>query len=242
MDASEYKPTDVEKRFLKYYEKLILETIQARAHLKLWERLEGYKSSYLDELNSAPHFFNFTMKAHLDDTLMTLSRILREQNKAFTISKFLDFVEREIKVFSSEAFCHRVKCNPSYDEYWIKSHSPITKEKIEEDRRKLGSLEETITNLITWRDKVLAHIDKGFLESDRKISQEYPLKRQELEKVIQALIDILDRYSGAYDLSSFAEEFPGEDNVQFVMDCIRYYIQEQNKQIETLLKQTRDRG
>ena len=66
MTTSEYKPTEDEERFLRYYEKLIRETINALAHLGLWERLENFTSNYLDELNHAPLFFRFTIKSHFD--------------------------------------------------------------------------------------------------------------------------------------------------------------------------------
>ena len=57
MTTSEYKPNKKEQLFSKYYKELIWETIFARAHLKLSERLEKYKADYLKELNQAPHFF-----------------------------------------------------------------------------------------------------------------------------------------------------------------------------------------
>ncbi len=77
--------TQAEQYFQKYYDELMRQTINARAHLKLWEPLESYKSSYLEELSQAPHFFTFTIQAHLDDALTTLSRIIRKQKEALTI-------------------------------------------------------------------------------------------------------------------------------------------------------------
>ncbi len=103
---------DKEKLFQKYYDRLILETLHARAHLKLWERLEKYKAtSYIDELNQAPHFFTFTTKAHLDDILLTLSRILDKHEDSLSIWKFLNFAEQKqnLEIFSNEAFSQRMK-------------------------------------------------------------------------------------------------------------------------------------
>ena len=45
-----------EEYFQKYYDELMKQTRFARAHLKLWERLEDYKPSHLKELRQAPHF------------------------------------------------------------------------------------------------------------------------------------------------------------------------------------------
>ena len=228
--------------FQKYYSELIRQIINARAHLKLWERLEKYKSSYLKELNQAPHFFTYTIRAHLDDALTTLSRIVRKQEQALTISKFLDFVESNSEIFSDEAFFKREREKPNHDEDWVKSHAPITQKEIEEDRKKLRSLEQTVNNLNTWRDKVIAHIDQQFLLTGKIISEEYPLRHQQLEEVIETIVDILNRYSHAYDSSTWLEKIPGEGDVQYVMDFIRFYIQEREKQIEELRSQARDNG
>lgn len=236
-----------ERLFQKYYDRLIWETLHARAHLKLWERLEKFKAtSYLDELNQARHFFTFTIKAHLDDVLLTLSRILDRHEDSLSIWKLLNFAEQNHAIFSTQAFRQRMIHKPEYDEYWDRSHKPITLKEIEEDRHKLEGLENTVNNLTTWRDKVIAYIDRQFLLSGRIVSKEYPMQLQQLLAVVETLFQILNRYSGAYNSSSYLEEIPGEDDIQFVMDCIRFYIEEQNKQIEAQLealrKQTSDKG
>lgn len=237
MTADEYKPTKEEQPFLKYYEKLIWQTLYARAHLKLQERLESYKSDYLKELNQAPHFFTFTIRAHLDDALLTLSRILDKHDRSLSIWKFLSFVEQNSEIFSNEAFAQRMSGKSDYYEYQVKSHTPITLQGIEEDRQKLRSLEGTISNIKGWRDKVFAHVDREFHLKGRHASEEYPLQRQQLEEVITALARTINRYSASYQSSTFLEKFPDEDDVQHIMNSIRFHIQERNKQLEAFRKQ-----
>jgi mRNA-degrading endonuclease YafQ of YafQ-DinJ toxin-antitoxin module len=228
--------SQTEEYFQKYYNKLTWETLYARAHLKLWERIEKFKDtsyldeSYLDELNTAPHFFTFTIKAQLDDALLTLSRILDKHEESLSIWKFLDFAEQNREIFSTQAFHQRMEQNPNYDESWSKSHKPITNDEINEDRQKLAKLEHVISHIKKWRDKVIAHMDLAVTNKNKIISKEYPLKLQQLQEVIDTLFQILNRYSAAFKSLSFAGEFGGEDDVQFVMDCIRFYIEEHKKQ------------
>jgi hypothetical protein len=227
-----------EEYFQKYYDKLIWETLHARAHLKLWERLENYRATgYLHELNKAPHFFNFTIKAHIDDALLTLSRILDRHEDSLSIWKFLNFSEQNCRIFSTEVFRERMRQKPNYDEYWVESHTSITLKEIQEDRQKLKSLEHTLNNLKIWRGKVIAHIDRKFLRRGKIISEEYPLQRQQLQEVIDTLFQILNRYSGAFNSSTFAEKFFDEDDIQYLMDSIRFEIKERKKQLEELKKQ-----
>jgi hypothetical protein len=226
-----------EKYFQKYHKKLIWETQNTRAHLELWERLERYKSSHLKELNQAPHFFTFTIKAHLDDALLILSRILDRHEDSLSIWKFLNFVEQNCQIFSTEAFRQRMMQKPDYDEHWTKSHEPITSKEINEDRQKLAKLEHVISNIKKWRDKLIAHMDHNVITKNKVISKEYPLKRQQLQEVIDTLFKILNRYSRAYNSSTYLEKFVGEDDIKYVMNSIRFDIQEQKKQLEALKKQ-----
>jgi hypothetical protein len=228
-----------EEYFQKYHEKLMWETQNAQAHLKLWERLEKYKLSYLHELNQAPHFFSFTTKAHLDNALLTLARILDQnpRHDPLSIWKFLNFVEQNCDMFSTEAFRQRVMQKPNYDEHWTKSHEPITIKEINKNRRKLEGLEQTVNNLTNWRHKVIAHTDRQFFLTDKDISKEYPLQRQQLQEVIDTLFQILNRYSVAFESSSYFEKFVGEDDIQYIMDYIRSHIQERGKRLEALKKQ-----
>ncbi len=230
--------SQAEDYFQKYYDRLIREILDARAHLKLWERLEKFKATdYIDELNQAPHFFTFTIKAHLEDALLTLSRILDKHEDSLSIWKFLDFAEQNREIFSAQAFHQRMKQKPNYDEYWVKSHTPITLKEINEDRQKLASLEQVISNIKKWRDKLIAHMNRDVITKNKVISKEYPLKLQQLQEVIDTLFQILNRYSAAFKSSSYAEKFVGEDDIQYVMDSIRFKIQERKKRLEALKKQ-----
>jgi hypothetical protein len=233
--------SQAEEHFKKYHEKLIWETQNTRAHLELWERLEKYKSSHLKELNQAPHFFTFTIKAHLDDALLTLSRIVdrRLRHDPLSVWKFLNFVEQNCDMFSTEAFRQRVMQRPNYDEDWTKSHEPITIKEINEDRQRLTNLENVISNIEKWRDKVIAHTDRKVVTMDKVIPKEYPLKLQQLQEVIDTLFRILNRYSAAFESSGYLEKFVGEDDIRYVMDFIRSHIQERKKQLEELKKQVR---
>jgi len=230
-----------ERLFQKYYDKLIWETILARARLKLNERLDNYRSNYLRELNQAPHFFRLTMLAHYDDALLTLSRILDRHEDSLSIWKFLNFVEQNCRIFSNQAFRQRMKENPNYESL-IESHTPITRKEINEDRQKFGNLEGTISRIRDLRDKVLAHTDRTFYLSGKITTKKYTFERKKLYKVIDTLVEILNGYSGAYNSSTYSERFLGEDDVQYVMDFIRSHIQERKKQLEALKKQARDKG
>ena len=233
--------SESEKLFQQYYDRLIVETLHARAHINLWERLEKYKlTEYIDVLNQAQYFFSFTIKAHLDDVLSTLSRIVDKQSDSLTIWKFLNFIEQNLNLFSSQVFQQRMNKDQAYIDdkaYWDASHKDITLKDVNEDRQKLATLQTSIGNLNKWRDKIIAHIDHQFLKSGKIISKEYPLKIEELYKIVDTLFEILNRYSASFRDSTYAKIYPGEDDIQFIMDCVRFYLEEHRRQIQALIKQ-----
>ena len=182
------------------------------------------------------------MRAHRDDALLTLSRILdKSKGDPLTIWKFLNFIEQNKEIFSTQTFCQRMKDNPYYEDR-VKSHIPITPKVIQEDRQKLEDLKITMDSLKGWRDNVLAHNDRQFYLKGKIISEEYHVQRQQLQEVIDALFKILNRYSAAYNSSTFLDKFSGEDDVQYVIDSIRFQKEERKKQLEVWKRQAHDKG
>lgn len=236
MDVSEYQPTKEETLFLKYYDKLIKETTHARAHLKLWQKLVDYRVDYLDELNQSPHFFQLTIKAHLDNAILTISRILDKHGSSLSIWKFLNYVEQNRQIFSIQAFKRHI-VNRQYYQELVESHIPIKLENIQEHRSELDNLNQVINDIKKWRDRLLAHTDRRAYLRSRNVS----IKKEQIDGVIDIIARILNKYSNAYHASTFSIQYVGEDDVQGIMDAIRFKKEEEEKQIEALLKQAQDK-
>ena len=227
MHSPGYKPSEAEKQFIKYHNKLQRETLNAIVHLKLWEQLENCTSNYLDELNYAPDFFLFTIKSHVDDAVLTLSRILDIHESSLSIWKFLNFVEQNCKIFSAQAFQQRMSHRPE----WLKSHRPVELEEIQAHRQKLENPKDVVSSIKTWRDKVLAHIDRRFFLKHKNVN----VKREKLQEVIEILTEILNRYSVAFDSSFYAFNFAGINDVQIIIDAIHTALEERKRERNVLI-------
>jgi len=224
MTTSNHKPDGEEKQFLEYHRRLIDEIHQADAHFKLWKRLQDYRADYPKELNQAAFFFIFTTRAHLDATLMHIFKVIDKTKGSLNIWKLLDVVEENLNIFSTEAFSQRMVDNEWY-ETQVNSHIPITSKIVQGDREKLKKLERITSSLKTWRNKAIAHIDRQFLLDGVDVAKQYPVKIGELEETITVLFEILNRYSYAYNSSTWMRGWPGEDDIQTVVDSIRFRIQ-----------------
>ena len=87
-----------------YRELLVQEVRHARMHFRLYKGLQESREGYLKELNQAPGFFGFTIKAHLDAGIVHMFRVLDKHKNAITVWKFLDFVDSNLELFSDAAF------------------------------------------------------------------------------------------------------------------------------------------
>ena len=222
----------LESKYEKYYNSIIREMINARMHLRLYKRLEEAREGYLKELNQAPGFFSFTIKAHLDAGLMHVFRVIKKQRSSITIWKFLDFVDSNLEpLFSRDAFSSR-KGKDSFYEDRVTGYRAVTTEDVKNDREKLDEFKQVIENIITWRDKKGAHIDEKFALKQIDVSKDYPVTLKELEDITMVIADILNRYSAAYDSSTYAVDMPGDYGVQVVLDAIRLHLEERQKQLE----------
>jgi hypothetical protein len=233
MTNSEYQPTQIEQLFLKYYDGLIKEITYARAHFKLWERLEESVVEYQHELNEAPHFFNLTIKSHLDDAILTISRIVDTNEESMSIWKFLCFVEQNINIFSTQSF-QKHTMNSEFHEGLVNNHLPITLDDIQKHRKDLDNLKQVMDAIKKWRDKRLAHLDRAFLLKGINIS----IQRQQFNLIIDTIAHILNKYSSAYNASSWSIQFVGEDDVQGILNAVRFRKNERKKQIEALRLKT----
>lgn len=233
MSSSELQPSEAGELFSEYYERLISEVLHARDHLKLWQNLTDCTKNYLTELNQAKYFFRFTIKSHLDNAILTLARILDKHEDSLSIWKFLNYVEQNRNIFSIQDFQQRMRENQFYDSL-VESHTPITFEDIQRHRSELENQQLVIKKIKVWRDKRLAHIDRGFNIKRMKIS----VQRDQLEKVIDIVARILNRYSYAYNASRYSLSYVGEDDYISVMNALRFRIQESKQKLEAWKNQT----
>jgi len=220
---------NVERLFVSYLERLIGEIKKANLYFKAWKSINSYTREYHTELNQAPTFWGSARDAYLETALICLCRIVEENSDVLSIWKFLNFADANQGIFTTEAFSRRMISKVGYEEQ-IKSYRPITHKIIEEDKKRIKNLEPTIANLKTWRVKVLAHIDKQFLNQEIDIVTAYPIKIEKIEKLIVTIMEVLNKYSAAYNSSRWLIDMPFESGLQTVLDSIRFELKETRKQ------------
>jgi len=178
-------------------------------------------------------FFAASQKAHYDAMLAHLFRVLDTNSQSLSIWKFLNYAESNIKIFSTQAFAQRNRKDIDSDNR-SKYHVPATVENLKDDRKRLTELEEQLKALRELRDKAYAHADLRLTISNSEVRLR-ELTIQEIEELITTVFEIIQRYSIAYDKSSYSRKWMREDDINDVMEILNESLQEKATRAKRLI-------
>jgi len=218
-----------EEEFRRYHQRLRRELDEANWHFSIVKYISGVSNDYLGELNQAPAFWGLTIKAHMFSVLMRLNNFFGKEakDKHLHMLSFLDFIENNPNIFSSQAFERRLRTAGRYDEIAVKFNSEITAEKVVQDKQKLSNL--PIPSLKAWRNKILSHMDKNDIAQNVNIAKKYPITTKQIAEIIDTLHDMLNQYCLAYDFSTHSKDLAVEYGLQYVLDAVRLKLQRREK-------------
>lgn len=176
--------------------------LRANAHfhigsglLKSWGRFRG-------SISRASTFWDFTLQAHLNITLVHLCRLYVEsstsgKNKgAFTIQKFLDTVEKHWASFTEEDFKKRYAGHPRLNELVAARWKP-TRAQFEEDRNFCDVRQAPVSNLCKWRNEIVAHANRRWIGDERsEFVEGNPIPA--LDRLIERGLEMVGRYNSAF--------------------------------------------
>jgi hypothetical protein len=86
------------------------EVFQAKVHFDIFNGLRDSSVAYVRVIRCSPCFWDFTMQAHIDATVLRLCRVYDEHPAAFHLKRFLEeSLKRNPGLFSEAAFKTRLK-------------------------------------------------------------------------------------------------------------------------------------
>jgi hypothetical protein len=178
---------------------------------------------YNNELNAAPTFFMSTMDAHSFATLMGLNRLIDTTQRHLSIYTFLDFAKENTSIFSKKAVIKRLRQEKRYNETSLRNKSKITAKVVDSDIQKVRDL--PTSSIRKWRNEILAHLQANSVLENMKISKVYPIKTEQIQKVINTIHQILNFYLLNYDDQTWAITEFGASQVSYILNSIRFSVQ-----------------
>jgi hypothetical protein len=125
------------------------------------------------------------MNAHLFETIMSIGRFVDTRGDSLHLNNFFKFIEKNKNLFSTASFKQRLLeqgYDNDYCEHFAQLHTDITEAIVAEDRARIASL--PVGNLIAWRHKKLAHIEKSLITENVDIMNEKPVTIKEIDIII----------------------------------------------------------
>ena len=127
----------------------------------------------------SPAFFSITRKCLLDDIIISLVRLFEKKNRSdYNIERYLD----SLKIV------------------FIKNNEIL--QKIDSFTQNINSKYHLISNLLTWRDKAIAHSDKEYFISKSDLPVDAPLNFEEIDSLLNDSFGFLNMISYEIDQST----------------------------------------
>jgi len=218
MTSSNEKLTN-EEIFIKYHDKLRQQLNLANGNFTIYKDLANLAKGYMNEINQAPGFFGFTVNAHILLAVIRLNIFFDKRQKSLSIRRFLDFAQNNLGIFSKQNFEKRLRDKGTYDSHWVETRNEVTNEKVEKHRKIVKDL--PVSNLRTWRNNIIAHIDATSVRENIEVGGKYPIKINHVETIINALDDILNYYLLAYECRSWSRDLSFKHDIKIILDAIR---------------------
>ncbi len=213
-----------EEQYLIYMKRLRDELNTAYTHYEIAKSIREFRHTRPSDFNEAITFFQVTQNANLFATIISIFKFIDTRTDTMQLHGFFELVRNNLDLFSTLAYRKRLEQVGRDEEdinHWTQLHVEITKEAVDTDEERVQNL--PVTNLIKWRHKKLAHLDKEQALNEVDVMQENPITVQEIDDILTTLDEILNRYSIAYDGVQWAIGLPPvRQQIEYIMDSVKY--------------------
>ena len=214
--------TAKEEEFIRYHRTLRGEVDNANWHFQAWKMLWRLVESYIEEFNMAHTFFRLTMRAHLLETVQRLHRICRRSEDGMNMFEFLDFVRKNLDIFTAQSAETGKHGEKEYDieaELIAEVALLITPDLVEGHIQQIEAL--PLAKLEAWNDNAQGYIDMKRAKGHIKLLEESPVDIEEVDKIIDTLHNILNVYSASYDGQVWEKDLKFEHGIQNLMEAVK---------------------
>ncbi len=185
---------------------------------------EGSKLSkrYETAFNSAPFFWDYTLRAHRQTALVYVHRLYDQNADSFKLHRFLLTIRNHPEIFEANAVRKRRAKDPHADRL-IKSIGPIDHAQLERDIAFCSDKNPRVKILKTCRDRMTFHKDESELFRDTPFEKDYPLVFGDIDLLIDRGFEILNRYSEYFDTTQRSRNLREWKDMEFVFEALTHH-------------------
>ena len=190
--------TNQEKKFERYFEVLVSDLTNASHHSQLyWMISRLIKEEYYREVNQSRNFWALVLDSLETSSILALSRVYDQQNSAFHLKRFLDFIENNLHIFEREAFITRLKDDNRKWEALLDFNQKPSKERLDNDKKLIASKNCLVNQLTRLRSHVVAHTSEKLILGNPVLQD--PPTWDTFNKLLERGLGIINYYRSSYD-------------------------------------------
>lgn len=202
---------------------------------KLWDELFWANFSYdffkealrlcnihEEAVKFSPFFWAYTLRAHCQMALVYLHRIYDQNKDSFNLHRFLLTIRDNPDFFDPAAVRKRRENDPHAD-YLIQAIGPLDRVQLDRDIEFCSTANPKVDNLRTWRDKVTFHNDEDQLFRQTPFEEEFPLAFTDIDELLDAGFQILNRYSQYFDTTTRSRNSRVWKDMEFVFEALMHH-------------------
>jgi hypothetical protein len=209
---------------------LARDIVDASIHYRLHKNLNNAIPEYVTELNQSAAFWNLTISAQIDATLLRLCRAYDSHTASLNLPRLLATIEANLHIFDTPEFKQRLKDNPFVESLASDCRIP-DKNGLKADIALVSGTDTLVKRLLAWRNNIGAHRNPRETLVPNSVVVG-PLKYSEIEALLERAISILNKYSLLFGALAYSTSMVGADDYKYVLDCIRKDIAARNREFE----------
>jgi len=197
---------------------IAMDVVQASAHWSMFINLKGELEPYSTEVNQATCFWSLTIKSHRDVALWRLGRVYDQTRGTLSLPNWLATLSEQIAAFGRDEFRRRLAGSRFVEELSAAPRVPSQSELLADLACVQPDTCPVVKSLVELRNRQLGHNDARVLTGDVTLPG---LSAQDVRKLIDRALSIINKYSQMYQASTYSDGFVGADDYKCVLNLIR---------------------
>ena len=206
------------EKLREYLDQIIHRFLNTKSIFQELNRIYSWSTpDRLETLNHGSYFFQLSTYSMTRIYLVEMAAILSEKEDR----SLIDWLKKAHE--HAKSICP-TRYNPNYDKG---EREPIKTEEFKtiicQHLKELNSHEKVIDRIKALRDKSFAHLDKTYFDNPSAIYNDYPIKNDEIDKLIETVSKILNEHYKYLFQADLRMEILSEMNVDAVLNYVRAF-------------------
>lgn len=192
----------------------------ASAHYQLYKDLRQGFEHHESGFNSAPVFWSWTLRAHIQQALTSLARVYDQQRNALSLRRWLELIEANWDLLKARCFAEPVHSTPFELSTGEASRIPDL-QRLKHDIYYATNRNRFVKKLTLFRNNLLGHRSLAHSRRGTDLLEAFPLGFGEVEELLEGAFEVFNIYSEVFRQKFYSREAVGRDDLRVILQSVR---------------------